>query len=123
MPEAASTLAKLEAELAATIRERSDELGHLVAVALVEIAVSERAARNGDGRAAGARLCTICRGRLAAPARTICHSCRGRMRREQERLRQERAREVEAARNGERGELARQFATGERVAVTRAVNT
>jgi hypothetical protein len=117
--ETSPTLARIEAELAVVFRERSSDLAHLVAVTLVEIAVAERAAANGEAHTHAPRLCVICKTRLAAEARRECHSCRGRRRRARERLREARAAEFTAARNGERGELARQIATGERVSVTR----
>jgi hypothetical protein len=80
-------LSNLEAEIGQALDERRDEIVHRIAVALVEIAVRERAAKNGNGRVSGPKVCAICRARLAAHHRTVCHACGGRERRERERLR------------------------------------
>jgi hypothetical protein len=114
-------LAKLENELGVFLDEHRDALVRELSRILVAMAVeAHHGSRSRNGRPLGPKRCTICGG-LAAPARNVCHSCRGRMRRERERLRHAHALELEAARNGERGELARQFAAGERVSVTRAL--
>jgi hypothetical protein len=109
---AASHLAALEVELAAVIREQSDRIAHRLALVLVELAVNERRARNGDGHVTAPRLCAVCRVRLAADQRTVCHSCRGVARRERERLRQKAARQLADAANGHHGERARELVTG-----------
>jgi hypothetical protein len=70
VPEAAPTLVKLEAEISAALVEHHDQLVHRIAVALVEVAVQERAAKTGNRRVAGPKLCSVCRVRLAADART-----------------------------------------------------
>jgi hypothetical protein len=113
--EPASALERVEHEISVALHAHHDELVHRIAVALVEIAVAERAARNGTGGATAPKLCTICRARLAADHRTICHSCRGRERRARERLRRISHGELEAARNGARGARAQALATGERI--------
>jgi hypothetical protein len=59
--EVAPALAKLEAEIGQVLDEHRDELVHRIATALVEIAVQERAARNGNGRVNAPKLCSICR--------------------------------------------------------------
>jgi hypothetical protein len=109
---AAPTLARLEAELAMTFQERSADLAHFVARALVELAAEEHAARNGNGRPAGPKLCGSCRMRLAARHRTICDSCRGRLRRQREQFRSRQAHERLAAANGKRGPRAKELALG-----------
>jgi hypothetical protein len=114
VPEAAPTLVKLEAEISAALDEHHDQLVHRIAVALVEVAVQERAAKTGNRRVAGPKLCSVCRVRLAADARTVCHSCRGRERRARERLRGARAAELRAAANGERGQRAKELVLGDR---------
>jgi hypothetical protein len=74
--ETSPTLQKLEAEIDAALEAHRSAIAHLVAVALVEAAAAEHAARNGNGGIAAPRLCSICKARLAANARTVCHSCR-----------------------------------------------
>ena len=113
----APTLAKLEAELDAALHEHNDEIVRAVARILIAMAVEEHhgeAQRDADTP----RLCAACGTRLAAPRRTVCHSCRGKQRRWQEKLRRtstvERDAELQAARNGHRGERARQIAAGDR---------
>jgi hypothetical protein len=115
VPDAAPTLAKLEAEISTAPTEHHDEVVHRIAIALVEIAVAEHAARNGNGHVSTPKLCTICRARIAANHRTVCHSCRGRERRERERLRAAHINELQAAANGGRGDRARELVLGERV--------
>jgi hypothetical protein len=72
-------------EVDAALQAHRAEFAHMIALAFVEVAAHERAARNGNVDATGPRLCTICRVRLAATARRECHSCRGKARRERER--------------------------------------
>jgi hypothetical protein len=102
VPEAAPTLVKLEAEISVALTEHHDAIVHQVAIALVTIAVQERAASNGNGNVTAPKLCTICRVRLAADQRTICHTCRRRQRNERERLRDAHAAELERVAAGER---------------------
>jgi hypothetical protein len=112
--ETAPTLAKLEAEIGTALIEHHDQLVHRIAVALVEIAVADHAARNGNGNGTTPKLCTICRARLAAKARTVCESCRKREQREPERLRKAHVAELERVAAGERGERAQAILLGER---------
>jgi hypothetical protein len=113
----APTLAKLEAELDAALREHHDSIVRQLARILVGMAVDEYRGdvHHDDG---APKLCAACGTRLAASRRTICHSCRGKQRRRLEKLRRasaaERDAELQAARNGHRGERARQLASGER---------
>jgi hypothetical protein len=109
----APTLAKLEAELDAALREHHDSILRQLARILVAMAVEEH---HGDARRAAdkPRLCAACGSRLAAPQRSICHSCRGKQRRQRDKLRRAFDVEVAAARNGSRGERAQQIAVGER---------
>jgi hypothetical protein len=107
----APTLAKLEAELAAALEEHHDAIVARLARILVEMAVQEH---YGNELASGPKLCASCRVTLAAPQRTVCHSCRRRQRNERARLRQALTDEREAALAGERGERARQLVAGER---------
>jgi hypothetical protein len=109
----APALAKLEAELDAALREHHDAIVSRLARILVGMAVEEHhgAARRDAGTP---KLCAACGTRLAAPARTVCHSCRGKQRRQRDKLRQAFNAEVAAARNGSRGERARQIAVGQR---------
>jgi hypothetical protein len=116
--EAAPTLVRLEAEISTALTEHHDQLVRHIAIALVEIAVQERAAKNGNGRVAGPKLCSVCRTRLAAEARTVCHTCRRRQRNERERLREAHAAEVAAAAQGERGLRAQALALGEETVVS-----
>jgi hypothetical protein len=110
---ATSALTRLEDEIRAAITEHEDEIVTAVARVLVGTAIE---ARNGgksrNGRRPGPRLCAC--GRLAAPARTVCNSCRGRMRRDRERLRRQALDEHAAAAAGQRGERARELVAGER---------
>jgi hypothetical protein len=116
-------LARLEAEIAAVLDERRDEIVGQLARILVAMAVEARhGERSRNGRPLGPKRCTVCGG-LAAPARTICHSCRGRIRRERERLRQAKNGELEAARNGARGPRAQELATGDRLHPAQALVT
>jgi hypothetical protein len=112
--EVAPALRKLETELADALAEHLNAIAHQLARALIGMAVEEHRARHGDGGPAEPRLCTSCRARLAAPQRTVCHSCRRRQRNERARLRQEAAAERAAARNGQRGPRAKELALGER---------
>jgi hypothetical protein len=123
MPDATtvSELERLEAELARYLDEQRDVLAARMARILVAMAVEAHyASRNRNGRAPGPKRCTIC-GDLAAPSRTVCHSCRGRLRRQKEKLRRISHGELAAARNGHRGERAREFANGDRVAPAQVV--
>jgi hypothetical protein len=113
----APTLAKLEAELDAALREHHDSIVRQLARILVGMAVEEHHG-SADCDADTPKLCAACGTRLAAPARTVCHGCRGKQRRQRDKLRRafadERDAELQAARNGHRGERARQIAAGER---------
>jgi len=112
-----AALARIEAEISVALTEPHDQLVHRIAVALVEVAAAERVARNGNGNSRGVsapKLCTICRARVAADHRTICHSCRGHQRRERERLRKAHVAELRRVAAGERGERAREVLLGER---------
>jgi hypothetical protein len=114
VPEAAATLVKLEAEISAALTQHHDQLVHQIAIALVEAAAAEHVARSGNGHVNAPKLCAICKARLAADARTVCHSCRGRQRRERERLRREHIdAELAAAARGERGHRARAIVVGD----------
>jgi hypothetical protein len=115
VPGPAPALERVEHEISVALRDHYDELVHRIAVALVEIAVKERAAKNGTGEVNAPKVCAICRARLAAHHRTICHACRGRERRERERLRQAHAAELAAISNGARGQRAAELVLGERV--------
>jgi hypothetical protein len=110
---ATSALTRLEDEIRAALREHEDEIVTAVARVLVGTAIE---ARNGgksrNGRKPGPRLCAC--GRLAAPARTVCNSCRGRMRCERERLRQAHTAELVAAAAGRHGPRAKDLLAGER---------
>jgi hypothetical protein len=117
VPEAAtaSELQRLEAELGRYLDEQRDVIVGRLARILVGMAVeAHHGSRSRNGRPGGPKRCSICDG-LAAPARTICHSCRGRIRRQKERLLDVRVHEVEAARNGHRGVRAAELASGARV--------
>ncbi|TML26002.1 MAG: hypothetical protein E6G26_12805 [Actinobacteria bacterium] len=115
MPEVAvSALAKLEAELAAALTEHHDEIVRAVARILIAMAVEEHHGRNGNVPPAGPKLCSSCGKRLAAPARSVCHSCRGRDRRLREKLRSAHEAERAAAAAGQRGPRAAELARGER---------
>jgi hypothetical protein len=116
VPKVAPTLAKIEAEIDAALREHHDALVQLLARALISLAVQEHYDKTrGERHNSGPRLCADCRVNLAAERRTICHSCRRRRRNEQARLRRAAFAEEQAARNGYRGERARELATGARV--------
>jgi hypothetical protein len=103
---------RLEAEIRAALREHEDEIVTALARVLVGTALEARDGRSRNGRKPGPRLCAC--GRLAAPARTVCNSCRGRRRRERERLRQAHAAELEAAAAGRHGPRAKELLDGER---------
>jgi hypothetical protein len=119
----APTLAKLENEIGAALDEHRGEIVHSIAVALVQIAVRERAANAGNEQARGPRLCRLCRARLAADARTVCNSCRGRQRRERERLRDAYAAELANVANGRRGARAAELVNGSRADPAQPFNT
>jgi hypothetical protein len=118
----APTLARLEAEIAAMLDARRDELVHQIAIVLVEAAAAEHATRNGNGPIAAPRLCSICKARIAADARTVCHSCRGRQRRARDKLRGAHAAELARVAAGERGARAQELVLGERTLVESAWN-
>jgi hypothetical protein len=112
--ETARALHQLESEISEALRAHHDAIVHQVAVAFVEAAAAEHVARNGNGHVHAPKLCTICRVRLAADQRTVCHTCRRRQRNERERLRAEHTAEPERAAAGERGERAQAIALGDR---------
>jgi hypothetical protein len=111
---APSALQRLEHEISETLREHHEAIVHEIAVTLVTIAVHERAVKNGNTAPPGPRLCSVCRARLAADQRRVCHSCRRRQRNERERLREAHAAELERVAAGERGERAQAIVLGER---------
>jgi hypothetical protein len=107
----APALRKLEDQIGRILDEHRDAIARQVAIALVQLVAEERARANGTPLP-GPRLCARCRVRLAARARTVCDSCRGRERRERERLRDAHAAELRAAATGARGPRGREVVLG-----------
>jgi len=114
-------LARLEAQLGAALCEHHDDIVHQLARILVGLAVEEHQGRiSRNGHPVGPKLCAHGCGRLAAPARTVCESCRKREQRQRQQLQRSQAAEVEAARQGKRGARAQELVNGQRTTVPQA---
>jgi len=88
----APALARLESEIGVVLDERRDEIVRQLARILVGVVVEEHQGRRSrNGRPTGPKLCSVCEIRVAAPARTVCSSWKGRMGRQRQRLRQAQA--------------------------------